>query len=134
MVLDDHLDILQVIEAALTYEQYEVLAIQTCKDFFGRVEKFRPHLILLDYRLSDGDGGVLCQRLKMHPDFMHLPVIICSAYVRQGLDLKACGCDALILKPFDLEELLNTVRRLTSGEKLISENHDQLSSSIDQIK
>lgn len=126
--------ILQVIEAALTYEQYEVLAIQTCKDFFGMVEKFRPHLILLDYRLSDGDGGVLCQQLKMHPDFRQLPVVICSAYVRQGLDLKAYGCDAVILKPIDLEELLNTIMRLTSGEKLISENHDQLSSSIGKIK
>lgn len=123
LILDDNLDILQVIEAVLTYEHYEVMATETSKGFFSLVEKFRPHLILLDYRLADGDGGALCQQLKEHPQFKHIPVAMCSAYMHAGLDLQTFGCEALILKPFDLDELLSVARRLIKGKPSISEVH-----------
>jgi CheY-like chemotaxis protein len=112
LLLDDNMDIVQIVEEVLTYDQYEVKSILQSDGFLSTVEQFSPDLIILDYRLADGNGGELCREIKAHPQFCHIPVIIFSAYMQPGLNLTAYGCDAVISKPFDLEDMLQTVKVL----------------------
>ncbi|MBD1364517.1 response regulator [Mucilaginibacter sp. ZT4R22] len=116
LLLDDNLDIVQIVEEVLAYDNYDVKSVVTSAGFLPLAEQFQPDLIILDYRLSDGNGGEICQTIKAHPQFLHIPVVIFSAYTQPGLDLKVYGCDAVISKPFDLEDLLEVVKRLLSME------------------
>ncbi|RCH56610.1 DNA-binding response regulator [Mucilaginibacter hurinus] len=112
LVLDDNSDILDVVHETLTYEKFEVKSTGDGDDVMPLVEEFNPHLVILDYRLSGANGGEICQRIKTHPRFNNIPVIIFSAYVNDGNELAAYGCDAIINKPFDLGELVEKVNKL----------------------
>ena len=76
------------------------------------VEDFNPDLVILDYRVAGTNGGELCRKIKSHPKFGSVPVIIFSAYINHEADLLAYGCDAIINKPFDLTELVEKVNNL----------------------
>lgn len=112
LLLDDSEDIIDIVKEVLSYEQFEVHALRHSEGLLAEAQRFRPDLILLDYRLGDTDGKQLCQMFKAHPDFKSIPVIIFSAYFHADIDFASFGCDAFIAKPFDIEELTNTVRSL----------------------
>jgi len=117
LLLDDNLDILQVVEEVLSYEQFEVQSSTTCKNFLQVAETFRPDVVILDYRLKDGNGGEICQGMKAHHLLKHVPVIIFSAYTKPGLNFFDFGCDEVIFKPFDLDHLLSAIKRLTDKQQ-----------------
>ncbi|MGF7040322.1 response regulator [Mucilaginibacter lappiensis] len=112
LLLDDNLDIIQIVEEVLTYEQFHVQSTTKSAEFVSIAEKYRPDLFLLDFRLNDGNGGDLCRALKAHTSLKHIPVIIFSAYFSPNVDFSDFGCDEVISKPFDLDVLVQTVQRL----------------------
>jgi two-component system response regulator VicR len=116
LVLDDNSDILDVVEEALTYEQFTVKAISLGSDLIDVALTFLPDIIMLDYRLSDGNGGELCREVKSHPLLRHIPVILFSAYLFKHIDSEQLGCDDIILKPFDLEVLVGKVNELLTSK------------------
>ena len=109
LVLDDNEAILEVVSAALQYENYEVLEISYGYELMEAIADFLPDLILLDYRLADTNGGDLCQGLKNDPTYRDIPVIIFSAYFSPSDGNLPGRCDGILYKPFDLEELLTIV-------------------------
>jgi DNA-binding response OmpR family regulator len=112
LVLDDNLDILEMVNEVLSYENFEVHATSNSVGILKVAEKFGPDLFILDYRLNKGNGGDVCLELKAHPKFKNIPVIIFSAYINLSIDYAKFGCDALISKPFDLSQLMETVNGL----------------------
>ncbi|MDO3627613.1 response regulator [Mucilaginibacter sp. BT774] len=103
LVLDDNADILDIVQEVLTYEHFTVKTFSYCAGFLDEALNFLPDVVLLDYRLNDGNGADLCRLLKTHPKLKHIPVILFSAYFLKDVDVKKLGCDAVILKPFDIE-------------------------------
>ncbi|MDF2434329.1 MAG: hypothetical protein JWP44_3960 [Mucilaginibacter sp.] len=113
-MLDDNPDILDVMKEALSYEKFKVSITSNSKDIMDLVTSYRPHLVILDYKLNGPNGDDICRQIKTHPQLCDIPVIICSAYLNKN-DLLACGCDAIITKPFGLEELVAKVTNLIPG-------------------
>ena len=112
LILDDNQDILDIVEEALTYEQFEVHGTTLANDIIPLIEKIKPDLVLLDYRVSGTNGGEICKRIKSNISFGNIPVIIFSAYISSGKELSNYGCDAVINKPFNLDELVTKVNSL----------------------
>ena len=109
LILDDHQAILDIVTEALIYEQFEVQSISLGRQFFDAVARFWPDLILLDYKLADTNGIDLCRQLKQSTAYLHIPVVLFSAYFNIGDNSRPGGCDDILYKPFDLELLLQTV-------------------------
>lgn len=114
LILDDNQDILEIVEEALKYEQFEVHGTTRADDIIPLINKIKPNLVLLDYRVSGTNGGEVCKRIKASPVFGNTPVIIFSAYINSSRELFNYGCDAVINKPFDLDELITKVNSLIS--------------------
>ncbi len=58
-------DILEVLYAALELEGYQVYAVQDCEpDFIEIIDKARPHVVMLDYRLSGEVCKAFCLAIK----------------------------------------------------------------------
>jgi len=112
LVLDDNQDILDIVHETLTYENFEVKSTANSEDVIPFMEDFAPDLVILDYRVSGANGGEICKLIKNHPRFGTTPVIIFSAYINADSELFAYGCDAIINKPFDLNELVEKVSTL----------------------
>jgi DNA-binding response OmpR family regulator len=72
-----------------------------------------PALVILDLRLPDGDGLELCRELKAsHPT---LPIVVISANRKARDEVAACGADAFVPKPPDLDEVERTVDDLIAA-------------------
>lgn len=111
LMLDDNQDILDVVKEALSYERFEVTITSETENIIDNITNYKPDLIILDYKMNGLRGDNICRQLKVHPQLSEVPVIICSAYLNKD-DILACGCDAIITKPFGLDELLDTVNAL----------------------
>jgi DNA-binding response OmpR family regulator len=114
LVLDDNQDILEIVHETLTYENFEVQSITKSAEVIPAMKIFNPDLVILDYRVSGANGGEICRQIKSDPEFNTVPVIIFSAYINKTNELFDYGCDAIINKPFDLNELVEKVNSLVT--------------------
>ena len=112
LIMDDNQDILDIVEETLAYEQFEVHSTTRANDIIPLIEQLKPNLVILDYRVAGTNGGEVCRQIKSNPKFDNIPVIIFSAYINSSNELFSYGCDAVINKPFDLDELVEKVNSL----------------------
>ncbi len=73
----------------------------------------RPDLILMDMLIPRLNGYEATRRIKDDPTLRHIPVIAVTAaalshQVQEALD---AGCDDCITKPYNLEDLIETIKR-----------------------
>lgn len=80
-----------------------------------QIRAVSPRLIILDSRFLNHSGSDPLDHFKRDPHVAILPVLIIAELeiqlLRQGGRLDSYGC-AVILKPFDLEELASTIQTL----------------------
>ena len=71
-----------------------------------------PACVVCSYRLDDSDGLSIVTQFKNLNQ--HIPIVIVSAVFEPGIEQRslAQGADAFFFKPFDVESLLNTIKRL----------------------
>lgn len=110
LVLDDDRYILDVLDEALTYEEFEVKTVTDIKSFFSLMTEYQPNLVLIDYLLQGINGGEVCHQIKSANSTREVPVIMMSAYPKVFESLGTYGCDAFIAKPFDLYMLIDKVK------------------------
>lgn len=112
LVLDNDEGVLDVMQEALNYEGFHVKIIEDTDNIFSVIDSFSPNLVILDYILSGINGGEICHQIKANPKTTDLPVIIMSAYPRVIKSLGYYGCDDFIAKPFDLDDIINRIKKL----------------------
>ena len=114
LVMDDDRAILDVIEEALSYENFQVKTTAESMTILKTVGDYNPDIILLDYLVDEVNGGEICHQIKCNPATGHIPVIIMSAYPRVFESLGSYGCNSFIPKPFDLDQLIETIDKLSA--------------------
>ena len=73
-----------------------------------------PQIILLDIKMPEMDGFEVCAELKANADTAHIPVVFLSADIGAPEKEKGdvLGAAGYLEKPFNVDELLNTVATL----------------------
>lgn len=115
LIVDDEPDILTVTVTRLETSGYDILIAEDAEKALEMLkQKAAPDLILLDLLLPKMQGGELCKKLKSDTQFKHIPVILFTASaVRIPEMVYEIGADDYIRKPFDSEELLRKIKKLT---------------------
>lgn len=113
--MDDDEVIRELIAVNLTLEGFEVVTAVDGRDCLDKVRHVAPDLITLDVMMPRLDGWVTVHRLRGDPDTRHIKLVLVSARaqendIRHGYDV---GADMYLTKPFDPDELVRAVRRLT---------------------
>ncbi|MEO1007281.1 MAG: response regulator [Planctomycetota bacterium] len=115
LVVDDDQAILDMFQEMLKQDdRFEVQTACTGYDAGLLTERFRPHLIILDYMLPDLNGDVVCERIRSNEDTKDVAILFVSGVVeRNEIDrLLRAGGTAFLRKPFSLNQLLEEVNRL----------------------
>jgi CheY-like chemotaxis protein len=117
LVVEDDDDIRDVIEEVLCAEG---LRVDVARDGLEALDKLeangKPPVILLDMMMPRMDGETFLRHLRDKPALADTPVVVISgnAAVREKAhQLAAVAC---LVKPFELEELLGLVHRLTRAD------------------
>ena len=118
LIIDNDAEVLNMMQEALEYEGFEVKIQGDTNQVFDVIAEYQPDLIMIDYILDGINGGETCHQIKVNPVTSHLPVIIVSAYSKVILSLGNYKSDAFLAKPFGLDQLVNLVNQLLSGEAL----------------
>ena len=117
LVIEDDKDIRDTIVYILEEEGYEVLSSGDSK-ILKYVTEHNPNLILMDNWLtewkSDANGQQLSKGLKTNPKTQHIPVIIISAVSNIQQIAEEGLADSFLKKPFDMEVLIEMVRKFIS--------------------
>jgi DNA-binding response OmpR family regulator len=111
VVADDDAAFRMLLRVNLELEGYRVFEAEDAGSVQEAVSEGSVSLVLLDVRLGDDDGIALARDLREEHPEVAIAFLTGSAI---GLARDAEGAaDAVIQKPFDLEELSATVARLT---------------------
>src|SRR5215831_14324309 len=106
---------LELFRELLEAEGYEVALNSYAILDMDEIERIAPDVILLDY-IFGGEklGWQMLQKLKMRRTTASIPMIVCTAATREVREiegyLQTQGI-ALVPKPFDIDTLLDAVKR-----------------------
>jgi len=79
----------------------------------NRCAQFRPHVVLLNWRLPALSGIELCRQLRALPQTREVGVIMTGrAGDRQVVRALEAGADDYLMRPFGIAELLARMRAL----------------------
>jgi DNA-binding response OmpR family regulator len=111
LVVDDDTDILTVVQLILSNNRYTVMATSKWQNITNTIKGFSPDLILLDVALAGADGRIICKELKESKKTQHIPVVLFSAHYDLVKNIRECGADGLVTKPFEISYLLETIKK-----------------------
>ena len=112
LVVDDDPSILSTISEILGFEGYKVETATNGAEALRAVERTRPSLVLLDMRMPVLDGWGFADALKERG--MRLPILVMTAAQNAHRWAAVIGADGHVAKPFDIDDLLNAVERLSA--------------------
>lgn len=130
LVVEDIPDILNLLQATLTFKGYRVVTAREGNEALEAIKKERPALIITDILMPKMDGFSLVHQLRLNPETRDIPVVFLSAtYVAPedktfALNL---GVIRFIEKPVDFEQFLPTISSLLEqGAKSAREPLDEV--------
>src|SRR6476469_8941757 len=118
LVVNDTQEILDLFRMILEDEGYQVTALGFAVEDLRKIIDIAPDLVILDLVFDrEYVGWQTLQNMKKHRATEKVPVLICTAEIRKAQEIQGYLTEkgvGLLLKPFDIDELLNQVNRLLS--------------------
>lgn len=108
MVVDDEPDIRFLLRITLEGAGYGVVEAAHGEAALEQVRRSRPQLVVTDWMMPRMDGGELIERLRADESTRAIPILIVSS-----TRAAPGSADAVLEKPFDLDELIVVVDELT---------------------
>ena len=114
LVADDSLTIQRVIKLALADENLEVVTVGSGTQAIEQIEALNPAIVLSDTRMPDRDGYEIAEFARMTPSGRQIPVVLMTGAFEPVDERRAeaAGCRAILVKPFEPQRLVDTVREL----------------------
>lgn len=114
LVIEDEASIQKLAKVNLTASGFRVLVAGNGKDALKLAQTEHPDLILLDLMLPDMSGWDILMTIRTSKELRETPVVIMTAVVRDGGQhlVRHMKADGYLIKPFDVDELLDQVKRL----------------------
>lgn len=137
LVINDDPAILQLFDDLLSEEGYCVTL-----DNFGRlttdlleaIREIQPDMVIMDFIVGgEAKGWQLVQATQMDRSVRDIPVIICTAAVKQVTELSA-HLDGIgvhvVIKPFDIDHLIEIINKVWLSQDSPTPGLDTLSNDL----
>ena len=111
LIVDDQYGIRILLNEVFQKEGYETYQAANGVQALDIVQKYSPHLVLLDMKIPGMDGIEILKRIKaINPE---IRVIIMTAYGELDMiqETKELGAIMHFAKPFDIDEIREAVKK-----------------------
>jgi two-component system response regulator GlrR len=111
LIVDDDPSLLRLLSIRLSAAGYNVESAANAKIALGTLQSFIPQVVISDLRMEGMDGMALFEQIRIqHPN---IPVVIMTAHgtIPDAISATKQGVFSFLTKPFESQELLNTVEQ-----------------------
>lgn len=119
-VVNDHPEFLELMIDFLSEEGYTVTTIAKHQGAFQQIKETRPDLVICDLVFENMPAGwALLDMLYLDPETNQIPLILCSAAIKQVQEIApslASKGIAWLEKPFRLDEMIDLIKAVAERE------------------
>ena len=121
MIIDDH----SIVRDGLKYMigisgDFEVIGeAEGVLDALEILQKIKPDIILLDYKLERSDGVIACREIKKR--YPQIKILMLTAFAEEQVvtDAIKSGADGYLLKNIDHDQLAQAIKQLHAGKSVL---------------
>jgi two-component system response regulator GlrR len=128
LIVDDDPNLLRLLSIRLSAAGYNVEPAASAKIALGILKSFQPHMVISDLRMEGMDGMALFEEIRKQ--YPHMPVVIMTAHgtIPDAISATKQGVFSFLTKPFESQELLETVQKAIELQPVITQNNPKASS------
>lgn len=117
MVVDDEQSVIESFKVLLE-EQYNVITASGGKEALEKVRKENMDLVLLDILMPDLDGMEVLRQIKEINDETDVIMVTAVKTVKTAIHAMKLGAYDYVIKPFDVDEILASIKKVLEKQKL----------------
>ena len=119
LLADDSVTIQRVIELSFAHEDVRVVSVSDGRRAVQWIDTERPDIVVADVGVPDVDGYGIVAHVKKSPELRHIPVVLLAGAFEPVDDqrAKASGCDGVLVKPFEPQQLVSRVKELLQSSE-----------------
>lgn len=117
LIIDDDENIRRVLETILTDEGYAVESADTAAKGIEKSQNGFFNIALVDVRLPDMEGIDLLPKLRNTKPKMRKIIVTGYPTLQNAMSAVNNGANAYVMKPFDVEKILNTIKDQLQKQK-----------------
>jgi len=122
LIVDDDPNLLRLLSIRLSAAGYSVKSAESAKIALGILKSFLPHMVISDLRMEGMDGMALFEQIRKQ--YPHMPVVIMTAHgtIPDAINATKQGVFSYLTKPFESQELLETVQKAIQLQPSYTQN------------
>ncbi len=112
LIVDDDDEVVETLQKILTEQtNYEVRVARNAFAAGIECERFRPHVMLLDIHLADGEGRGISSVINQSDDLQVTKIIAMSSKLTDGQTAQLIhqGFDGALRKPFSVRQVIEAI-------------------------
>jgi two-component system chemotaxis response regulator CheY len=114
LAVDDSASMRKMVSFTLTGAGYHVVEAVDGQDGYDKAQNQKIDLVLTDQNMPRLDGLGLTRKLREHPVFKTVPILILTTESSDQMKQagKAAGATGWLVKPFDPNKLLQVIQKV----------------------
>lgn len=114
LAVDDSKSMRQMVNQTLVDAGFDTVMACDGVEALDLAKTFTADLVLTDVNMPNMDGITLVKRLRELPDYRYKPILVLTteSSMEKKMEGKNAGASGWIVKPFDPDRLVATVRRV----------------------
>lgn len=121
LIVDDEPDFLETILKRLKRRKIDATGVSSGKDALDLLEKQPFDVVILDVRMPGMDGIETLKEMKKRRPLMEVIMLTGHASVEAGMQGMQLGAFDFVIKPADIDELLEKIRQAHERKQLHEE-------------
>jgi len=111
VLVQDNKDILDIMDQVLDEEGFDVTA-SLSTDPIDKIDEIDPDVVIIDDNIKGKKrGSNVVKELKTDPETEGIPAVLTSTSDKLPQIAEECKADDFIQKPFDLDHMINVVKK-----------------------